>query len=148
MPVKTIQQEGSYQDIGVVRLTKTKSVSWDDIDGEAPPRIPFGTRIEITVTYHERDFLNGEDGIVWATYDSLQAETIRDALLVQHISSEAPRLTMSAWLLYLIKVPDPNEAQNAIDFIWRDAAGMRLQPDWWYPANTDNLSFQKWMNGG
>jgi hypothetical protein len=126
MPVKTLQQNGSYQDIGMVRLTGTKSLNWEDIDGETPPRIPFGTQIEITVSYHEHDFLNGVDGIVWATYDPLQAETIRGALLVQHISFEAQQLKLDEWLLHLIKVINPDEAQSAIDFIWRDASGMRL----------------------
>ncbi len=146
MIVKTIQQTGSYRDIGSVQLSTIKSVRWVDINGKTPPRIPFGTKIEITVTYNDYDFMNGEDGIVWATYDPFQSETISGALLVQHINSEIQQLQLSDWVLHLIKVPNPVEAQSAIDFIWRDAAGMRLQPDWWYPANTDNLSFKKWLN--
>jgi len=148
MVVKTIQQTGSYRDIGSVQLSSIKSVRWGDINGKVPPRIPFGTKVEITVAYDERDFLNGEDGIVWATYDPLQSETICGALRVQHITCDAEQLELGEWLLHLIKVPRKAEAQSAINFIWRDAAGMRLQPDWWYPANTENLSFKKWLNGG
>jgi hypothetical protein len=39
------------------------------------------------------------------------------------------------------------ELTDAVDFIWREASGLRLQPDWHYPMGSANDSFDKWING-
>jgi len=35
---------------------------------------------------------------------------------------------------------------KAIDFIWREEAGLRLNLDWQYSANKENESFNKWLS--
>jgi hypothetical protein len=37
--------------------------------------------------------------------------------------------------------------EKAIDFIWREEAGLRLKLDWQYSANKENESFNKWLSG-
>lgn len=148
MPVRSFQTNGIYQDVSLLRLESGKRVDWQVLSALDPPRIPFGTPIKLVVTYEERDFLNGVDGVVWATYDHFQAETIQGALQAQNISSEARELLLNEWLLHLLFIPDADEVQEAIDFIWRHTSGMRLKPDWWYPAGIPNKSFRKWIDGG
>lgn len=131
----------------MVQLRSGSRLKWILFGEENTPRLPFGTRVEITLSYEERDFLNGVNGIVWATYDRLQAETIQNALLVQNIFSEARQLELDDWLLYQLFIPRTEDVEKAIDFIWRDTTGMRLQPDWWFPAQAENESFRKWING-
>lgn len=92
--------------------------------------------------------MSGEEGIVWATYDQHQAETIQNALHAQQISGEIHTTKMGRWRLYLLSIPNLPDVEKAIDFIWRDNTGMRLEPDWWYPANGENKSYNKWINGG
>lgn len=147
MPSRSLQTNGSYQDVGVIRLENGKNLEWRLISDEEMPLMPFGTNINISIKYEERNFLNGADGFVWATYDHRQAETIQNALMAQNISSEAQELLLNDWLLHLLLIPNADDVQKAIDFIWRDATGMRLQPDWAYPADAQNESFRKWING-
>ena len=47
----------------------------------------------------------------------------------------------------LFCIPEAREVATAVDFIWREPGGLRLQPDWWYPAGAENESFDKWING-
>ncbi|MDZ7291749.1 MAG: hypothetical protein ONB44_16055 [candidate division KSB1 bacterium] len=95
----------------------------------------------------ERDYLNGTDGIVWATYDPHQAVTIRDALQVQKISCELREGQREGFRLYLLHIPRAHEVEAAMDFIWRDPSGLRLKPDWHYSTGAENASFKKWING-
>ena len=147
MVVKSIQATGTHQDIGVIHLENGRRLKWLLFNGQNTPKLPFGTLVKISLTFEERDFLSGVDGIVWATYDREQAETIQNALLAQNILSEIEELGLSEWLHYLLLIPNEVDVQKAIDFIWREATGMRLEPDWWYPAGTQNESFKKWLNG-
>lgn len=147
MTVKSIRMEGRHQDIGIIHLENGQSLSWLIFNRNHIPRIPFGTPINISITFEERDLLTGVDGIVWATYDPHQNETIQNALLVQNIFSETQELVLDKWRLHLLHISDSRDVEKAIDFIWRDEAGMRLKPDWSYPANSRNHSFDKWVNG-
>ena len=147
MPIRSIKIKGSHQDIHEIRLKSGKRIKWILFNEELFPQLPFGTRVDIILTFEEKDFLNGVDGVVWATYDPLQIETIQNALMVQDISSEARKLELDEWLMHLLFVPRKADVEKAIDFIWRDDAGMRLQPDWWDPAGGQNESFKKWING-
>ena len=47
----------------------------------------------------------------------------------------------------LLCIPEAREVAAAVDFIWREPSGLRLQPDWSYPAGKENESFEKWING-
>jgi len=147
MAVKYIRATGRHKDVGIIHLENGSLLEWIIFNGTEIPRLPFGTQVKISLTFEEQDFLNGVDGIVWGTYDRRQAETIQSALLVQNILSEAREFILDEWMLYLLFIPQKEDVQKAIDFIWRDEAGLRLKPDWWYPAKAPNESFLKWING-
>ena len=97
-------------------------------------------------SYNNVDFLNGSDGIVWATYSQLQVETIKNALLAQYIFSEIKVSNLEDKTFYLIFIENPTEIEKAIDFIWREESGLRLKLDWHYSANKENESFNKWLS--
>lgn len=134
---------GAYIDRGKIRLANGKILEWPNLSFH----FPYGTKTEVTITCEERDYLNGAGGIVWATYEHRQAVVIRDALLVQKISCELQEEHLEGLRLYLLHIPRAHEVETAIDYIWREPSGLRLQPDWWYPAGAENESFQKWING-
>ena len=147
MPIKTIEFNGVYKDIEIIQLDNGKILEWSDlIDDNDAPLIPFGTKIEISLTYNNADFLKGSNGIVWATYSRFQVETIKNALLAQNIFNEIKVSNLEDKRLYLIFIQDMDEMEKAIDFILREEAGLRLKLDWCYPANKANESFNKWLS--
>ncbi len=141
------QLTGVYRDLGKIYLADKTILEWGHLSGEVPPNIPFGTVVELSIQYEERDYLNGSESIIWATYDLRQAEIIRDALLTQRISCEIKNESLKTSKLHLLHVSNAEDIQSAIDFVWREKSGMRLKPDWVYPAGTENESFNKWING-
>lgn len=146
MPKQSSTLSGFYQDQGVIQLENRSKMEGRQITNAALPAIPYGTRLEVTVTYEEVDYLHGSNGVAWATYHLRQAETIQAALLAQSISCEVREQSLSGARLYLLCITDAREVAAAVDFIWRDPGGLRLQPDWWYPAGAENASFNKWIN--
>jgi len=49
-----------------------KILDWSNLINDRDiPFIPFGTKIKISLTYDDVDFLNGSNGVVWATYNLL-----------------------------------------------------------------------------
>lgn len=146
MPKKTSILSGFYQDQGVIQLENRSKTEGSQITNAALPAIPYGTRLEVTLTYEEADYLNGSNGVVWATYHLRQAETIQAALLAQSISCEVREQSLPGARLYLLCITEAREVAAAVDFIWREPSGMRLQPDWWYPTGAENESFNKWIN--
>ena len=147
MPKKKIELSGIYKDMEIIQMDNGKMLRWSNLlDDNDAPLIPFGTKIEISLTYNDTDFLNGSNGIVWATYSQLQVETIKNALLVQNIFSEIRISNLTDKKLYLIFIQNSEEVESAIDFIWRDEAGLRLKLDWHYSANKENESFNKWLS--
>lgn len=147
MPTKRIELSGVYKDIKIIQMNNGKILEWSNLINEKDvPLIPFGTKIKITLTYDDTDFLNGSNGIVWATYSQFQAETIKNALLVQNIFSEIRISDLEGKKLYLIFIQNSDEVESAIDFIWREEAGLRLKLDWQYSANKENESFNKWLS--
>jgi len=93
----------------------------------------------------ENKLLSGKDGIVWATYKLKQAEIIQNALLVQNIHSEIKLFDLEENGLVLLKITNPSDIEQVMDFIWRSKSGLRLQPDWSYPAGERNKSFECWL---
>jgi hypothetical protein len=87
----------------------------------------------------------GAPGIVWATYDLRQAETVQAALQAQRVVCEISQKGAGDKCLYVLRVARQHEAEAAQDFIWRDPAGLRLRPDWSYPEGAENESFKKWI---
>ena len=147
MPTKTIEFSGVYKDMEIIQMNNGKILEWSNlIDDNDAPIIPFGTKIEISLTYNDADFLKGSNGIVWATYSRFQVETIKNALLVQNVFSEIRISNLEDKNLYLIFIQNPKEIEKAIDFIWREEAGLRLKLDWQYSANKENESFNKWLS--
>ncbi len=147
MPTKRIEVSGVYRDMEIIQMNNGKILEWHNLINEKDvPLIPFGTKIKITLTYDDTDFLNGSNGIVWATYSRLQVETIKNALLVQNIFSEIRISNLEGKKLYLIFIQNSEEVESAIDFIWREEAGLRLKLDWQYSANKENESFNKWLS--
>ncbi len=147
MPTKRIEVSGVYRDMEIIQMNNGKILEWSNLINEKDvPLIPFGTKIKITLTYDDTDFLNGSNGIVWATYSRLQVETIKNALLVQNIFSEIRISNLEGKKLYLIFIQNSEEVESAIDFIWREEAGLRLKLDWQYSANKENESFNKWLS--
>jgi hypothetical protein len=148
VPTKRIELSGVYKDMEIIQMDNGKILEWSDlIDENDTPLIPFGTKIEISLTYYDADFQNGSNGIVWATYSRLQIEIIMNALLAQNIFSGIKVSNLEDKTLYLILIENLAEIEKAIDFIWRDEAGLRLKPDWYYPTNKENTSFNKWLSG-
>ena len=147
MPTKKIELSGVYKDIEIIQMDNGKILEWSslisDIDA---PLIPFGTKIEISLTYNDADFLKGSKGIVWATYNQFQVETIQNALLVQNVFSEIRISKLKEKSLYLIFIQNLEEKEKAIDFIWREESGLRLKLDWHYTTNNENESFNKWLS--
>ncbi len=147
MPTKTIELRGVYKDLEIIQMENGKTLKWSNlIEDNNAPSIPFGTKMEITITYNDTDFLNGSNGIVWATYNSFQADTIKNALLVQNIFSEIKTTNLEDKCIYLIFIENPAEIEKVIDFIWREEAGLRLKLDWYYSLNQENKSFNKWLS--
>ena len=147
MPTKRIELNGVYKEKGIIQMSNGKVLKLSKlIDDNDVPLIPFGSKIEISLTYNDTDFLNGSNGIVWATYSEFQVETIKNALLVQNILSEIRISNLTDKKLYLIFIQNSEEVESAIDFIWREEAGLRLKLDWQYSANKENESFNKWLS--
>ena len=146
MPTKRIELSGVYKDMEIIQMDNGKILEWSNLIDDDAPLIPFGTKIEISLTYNDADFLKGSNGIVWATYSWLQVETIKNALLVQNIFSEIKASNLEDKTLYLIFIENLAEIEKAIDFIWREEIGLRLKLDWYYYVNKENESFNKWLS--
>ncbi len=147
MPSKRIELSGVYKDIEIIQMDNGKILEWSSlVENIDAPLIPFGTKIEISLTYIDADFLKGTKGIVWATHSQFQVETIQNALLVQNVFSEIRISNLNVKCLYLIFIKNLEEKEKAIDFIWREESGLRLKLDWQYSANNENESFNKWLS--
>ncbi|GBD91160.1 hypothetical protein BMS3Abin04_01886 [bacterium BMS3Abin04] len=141
-----IRLNGIYKDIGEIEFKSGQNLFWHQLSMEAPPQIPFGSSIEITLCFEERDLTNGKNGIIWASYDLRQAEIIRDALLSQNLSVNLRTERIGKYVLHLLVIPDEVDIDAAINFVWKDRSGLRLKPDWHYKADQGNESFNKWIN--
>ena len=145
--MKLIKIKGIYTDLGKIVLENKKTIDWDDLTEENPILLPFGSKVELVISFDESDFLSGKDGIVWATYDSRQAEVIQNTLLAQNINCEIKKIKMESIYMFLIAITNERDTKLAIDFIWEDNNGLRLKPDWSYPQGETNRSFEQWLNG-
>jgi hypothetical protein len=117
------------------------------LSDEGLPNLPVGTSIEFLISFDEYEFLSGKDGIVWATYDSRQAEVVQNTLLAQNINCEIKRIQMDNRNMFLIKITNRRDTEMAIEFIWKGNNGLRLKPDWSYPQGETNKSFELWLSG-
>jgi len=147
MPTNTLTLSGTYIDAGKIRLASGKTLAWDDFGAPPAPEVPYGTEMKVTIVHDAPDYLHGSEGAIWATYDREQAEIVQGALQSQQIAGELREIFLQEKRLYVLHVRDPARAEAAMDFVWRDPGGLRLQPDWCYPAGAANESFLRWTKG-
>jgi len=145
--MKLLKVNGIYNNGGRIVFDTNNMIEWTDLSSVAPPALPDGSNIEITISLDESDFLSGKNGIVWATYDLRQAEIIKSALVAQHISSVLRMFPFGNEEMFLISITNEFDINDAIDFIWRDDTGLRLKPDWDYQEGETNKSFEQWLSG-
>ena len=142
-----LKTKGLLNEKGKIEFSSTKSIHWKDLSDEGLPNLPVGTSIEFLISFDEYEFLSGKDGIVWATYDSRQAEVVQNTLLAQNINCEIKRIQMDNRNMFLIKITNRRDTEMAIEFIWKGNNGLRLKPDWSYPQGETNKSFELWLSG-
>ncbi|MGA9294872.1 MAG: hypothetical protein WBV81_19950 [Ignavibacteriaceae bacterium] len=145
--MKILKIKGIYSDIGKIELETMMTIDLKDLSGDKIPELPFGTLVELNISCDENDFLSGNNGIVWATYDLRQSEIIQNTLLAQNIYSEIKRIHLGQEEMFLIKIASSSDIPDSIDFIWRNNTGLRLKPDWTYPKGETNRSFEQWLSG-
>ena len=145
--LKILKIKGIYSDIGKIELETMITIDWKELSKEKAPELPFGTLVELNISFDENDFLSGNNGIVWATYDLRQAEIIQNTLLAQNIYSEIKKNHIGNKGMFLIKIASESDISDSIDFIWRNSTGLRLKPDWIYPKDEPNKSFELWLSG-
>lgn len=142
-----LKTKGIFNEGGEVVINSVKTIRWKDISEEIPPQLPAGISINLEMTLDENEFLYGKNGIVWATYDSRQAEIIQSTLLAQQINCEINNISFDNEYLFLIIITNKTEVQEAIDFIWKNNDGLRLTPDWHYGKGEINKSLELWLSG-
>ena len=128
-------------------LNSLKTLQWENLSEKSFPKLPSGTTVELTLTIDENIFLSGINGIVWATFDPRQAEVIHNTLLVQNIESEVIKIEAGEKILIAIKILNIKDIDAVTEFIWKSSSGLRLKPDWEYPPDESNKSFELWLNG-
>lgn len=132
--------------MGKIILDNKKLFEWNELTAEMPPDLQEDSSLEITISFDENDFLSGKNGIVWATYDLRQAEIIQNSLLALHINSEVKKINLIGNIFFALKISNESEVNDSINFIWKSKSGLRLKPDWSYPAGETNKSFEQWLN--
>ncbi len=145
--MEILKISGTYNNLGKIELENSKTINWNNISDKKLPIIPFGSKIKLNISIDESIFLEGTDGVVWATYDSRQAEIIQSALVAQQINSEIKNIRINEEELFMLKISSDSDVDDAIDFIWRNSSGLRLIPDWDYADGESNKSFEQWLSG-
>ena len=140
-----LKTAGIFKSNDTIVLEGGRTIQWDDFSNNNPPELPPSLKIELTISFKENDFLLGIGGFVWATHETRQAEIIQNTLMAQHINSEIKLIPLPSYDLYVIKVTNENDINEAIDFIWQSQSGLRLKPDWVYPEGEKNKSFEQWL---
>ncbi len=136
---------GTYRSDGSIALEKGGKLNWSDLSDDDSPALPSPAKIELTISFKENDLLLGIGGVVWGSIDSRQAEIIQSTLLAQHINSEITSIQLPDNKLFIIRITNENDINDAIDFIWQGQSGLRLKPDWVYPEGEKNKSFEQWL---
>ena len=142
-----LKLNGVYHLGGKILFETNKSIHWDEITSILPPEVPHGSNLEITISFDDTEFLSGKNGMVWATYDSRQAEIIKNSLLAQHINSQVQKIDFMEDVMFILKIDNDTDVNTAMDFIWKGKNGLRLKPDWSYSAGETNKSFELWLSG-
>ncbi len=144
--MRLLKKTGIFNPDGVIVLHPDISISWELLRGKNLQELPPGIPVEIVISIDEQTLVSGEYGVVWASWDQRQAEVLQNALLAQNITSAIGRIELDKGFLLLIIIDNKKDIAEALDFIWRKETGLRLKPDWTYPAGEPNRSFEKWLN--
>jgi hypothetical protein len=132
---------------GRIILAGGKPMSWETLSENISLQLPKRTDIIISVSINCDDLIKGKNGIVWATTQLMQAEIIQNALMAQQIGSSLLKLVLEDCKLHLIQISNTSELDEVMNFIWKSESGLRLKPDWTYPAGEPNKSFNQWLDG-
>ncbi len=138
--------EGGIKNTLKIVLPQKQSVKCNSKDNENLTQPLSGINVELSVSIDLNKLISGIDGYVWATWNSQQAEIISNALRVQNIELEIVKIEQENKAMYLIKVIKEEDIMNVIDFIQNEKSGLRLKPDWTYPDDEPNESFDRWIN--
>ena len=145
--MKLTKIKGTYTDLGKIELENTKTINWTDLTDENPAEIPFGSNVELAISFDENDFLSGKDGIIWASYDSRQIDIIKNSLFAQNIITNVKLINLGGRKMFLLQVHNQKDVNEAINFVWKSNTGLRLKPDWSYSDGETNKSFEQWLSG-
>ena len=145
--MKLLKKTGIFNPDGVIVLHPDISIPWELLRDKNLEELPPGIPIDIIISIDEQALVSGEYGIVWASGDLRQAEVLQNSLLAMNIPSAIGKIELNEGLLLLIIIDNKKDIDEALDFIWRKETGLRLKPDWTYPAGESNKSFEKWLNG-
>jgi hypothetical protein len=137
--------KGRLNKNGEIVFSKGKTLE-GNTQNEEQQEISSEINIELLVSIDVKSLISGIDGFVWATKSICQADIISNALKVQVIEVEIVNVELSNNSFYLIKVIHEEDVKSVIDFIHNDIGGLRLKPDWNYPDNERNQSFEQWLN--
>jgi hypothetical protein len=137
--------KGRLNKNGEIVFSKGKTLE-GKAQNEEQQEISSEINIELSVSIDVNSLISGIDGFVWATKSICQADIISNALKVQEIEVEIVNVELSNNSFYLIKVIREEDVKSVIDFIHNDTGGLRLKPDWNYPDNERNQSFEQWLN--
>lgn len=141
-----LEVNGIYRN-GIIALSGTNGkVKWGDLSLAEHPELPDDCKIELIISLDKNDFLSGKNGIVWATFDIRQAEVIHNSLIAQNINTEVEKTYPGKNEIFLIKVTNQSDVNDAMDFIWKSESGLHLKPDWTYSENETNKSFELWLS--
>lgn len=145
--MEILKVSGIYRNGKINVFGTNSSIKWDELSSTGHPELPDGYEFELTISLNDDDLLSGKFGFVWATYDLRQAEIIYNTLLSQNINTEINNINTRKAKLYLLKVTDQTDENDAIDFIWKSESGLQLKPDWNYSEDKINISFEQWLSG-
>lgn len=138
---------GIYNDSGKIELESMKIFEWQDLFNDTIPDLPPGIKIILEINIDEETLINGQNKIVWATFDLRQSEIIQSSLLAQQINSEIKSISFNKKNIFLIRITNEHDVKSAMEFIWKNSSGLRLKPDWHYAEGEKNKSFEQWLSG-
>lgn len=139
--------QGILYSSGEIFLNSLKSVHWKELSDTLRPIHSDTLKIELSISFDEKELLTGKEGIVWGSYDLRQVEIIQNSLFAQNINSSISKIETPIKSIYLIRVLLSEDIETATDFIWKKESGLRLKPDWSYAEGESNKSFELWLHG-
>ena len=141
-----LKANGRINKQGEIVLQCGQELKSKTITNKSVPKSSANIKIELSVSIDLNDLISGFDGFVWATKNYRQAEIICNAIKVQNVELEIIKAEFENTIFHLIRIVNEKDIKSVIDFIQNDKSGLRLKPDWNYPAGEANHSFDQWIN--